>query len=137
MTVEIEGLEEFNKAITRFAKDNEKETDRLLADMAFDTQQEAVDLIRKPSKPGKTYKRRGVTHTASAPFNPPNADTGNLMSNIKVVRERMLNYTVGTRGSGAPYGLYLEFGTSKMKARPWLSPAVDKILKQYKSVFDR
>lgn len=37
-----------------------------------------------------------------------------------------VTYGVGTRGM-AFYGKFLEFGTSKMAARPWLRPAVDAL----------
>ena len=65
-------------------------------------------------------RRTGV---ASAEDNPPHTDTGNLVNSIQVQR-RQDSVVVGSMDS-APYGKYLEYGTSKMGARPWLQPALD------------
>ncbi len=66
-------------------------------------------------------KRSGI---ASAPGSAPHTDTGNLVNNIQVQRyDRSVD--VGILGDKALYGKYLEFGTSKMKARPWLRPAFE------------
>jgi len=56
---------------------------------------------------------------------------GYLRQHIRVWKKRAranaatVTYGVGTRG-WAFYGKFLEFGTSKMAARPWLRPAVDR-----------
>lgn len=62
------------------------------------------------------------TGTASAPGAPPHTDTGNLVNSIQVQRYEK-SVDVGILGDKALYGKYLEFGTSKMAARPWLRPA--------------
>lgn len=57
---------------------------------------------------------------------------GFLRASIRVWKKRgvaggpTVTYGVGTRGM-AFYGKFLEFGTSKMAARPWLRPAVDAL----------
>ena len=33
-----------------------------------------------------------------------------------------------------PYGAYLEFGTSRMKPRPWLKPATEKSMEKIKEI---
>lgn len=76
--------------------------------------QDAINLINStagvPSKPGEH----------------PSTETGNLVANITVEKEDD-GYSVGSR-SGAPYGLTLELGTSKVAARPWLYPTYQKNL---------
>lgn len=58
---------------------------------------------------------------------------GFLRASIRVWKKRgveggpTVTYGVGTRGM-AFYGKFLEFGTSKMSARPWLRPAVDSLV---------
>lgn len=67
----------------------------------------------------------------SKPGDPPNADTGRLMQSIKVVKDGMA-YLVGTN---LRYGAWLEFGTSDMAPRPWLSVAVrntTKLIKEFR-----
>lgn len=61
-------------------------------------------------------------HVASQPGAPPNADTGNLHKSIDVrVSKTRKSVTVN---STAPYAAALEFGTSKIEARPYLRPAL-------------
>lgn len=62
----------------------------------------------------------GKNHVPSKPGEPPNEDTGTLRRNITVTQVGPLHVRVA---SNAPYSAYLEFGTSKMAARPFMGPA--------------
>lgn len=64
----------------------------------------------------------GSKHTPSLPGQPPNNDTGVLANNIETVQKAPLVVEVS---SNAPYSSALEFGTSKMAARPFMAPARD------------
>lgn len=78
---------------------------------------EAVRSINAHMSSGATYGK----HTASKPGNPPNTDTGVLVKSIEFeIDKQNLEGIVGTN---LKYGVDLEFGTSKMEARPWLSRA--------------
>lgn len=66
----------------------------------------------------------GKNHVPSKPGEPPNQDTGVLASNIETVQISPLLVEVS---SNAPYSAPLEFGTSKMAARPFMRPARDKM----------
>ena len=63
----------------------------------------------------------GAGHVPSKPGEPPNADTRLLDTSIDTV-------VVGPNRvdvvSSAPYSAALEFGTSKMEARPFMGPAM-------------
>ena len=76
----------------------------------------------------------GKNHVASKPGEIPNQDTGVLGNNIEVKRERPLVVRVS---SEAPYSKALEFGTSKMAARPFLRPARDKMAPEIRKTFAR
>lgn len=65
----------------------------------------------------------GKGHVASSPGEPPNRDTGNLQANLETTNPRPL---VAEVRSNALYAADLEFGTSKMAARPYMRPARDK-----------
>lgn len=65
----------------------------------------------------------GKNHRPSAPGEAPNQDTGVLGNNIETVQVEPLRVQVT---SNAPYSAPLEFGTSKMAARPFMRPARDK-----------
>ncbi len=65
----------------------------------------------------------GKGHVPSKPGEPPNQDTGVLANNIETVQVAPLRVEVS---SNAPYAAALEYGTSKMAARPYMIPAVAK-----------
>lgn len=65
----------------------------------------------------------GKNHVPSAPGQPPNQDTGVLAGNIRTTQTAPLVVEVS---SSAPYAAHLEFGTSRMAARPYMAPARDK-----------
>ena len=69
----------------------------------------------------------GANHVPSAPGQPPNEDTGTLRRNITVTQIGPLHVRVA---SNAPYSAFLEFGTSKMAARPFMGPAARAKKKQ-------
>lgn len=65
----------------------------------------------------------GKGHVPSAPGSPPNADTRLLDTNINTVVVGPSRVNVE---STAPYSAFLEFGTSRMEARPFMRPAAEK-----------
>jgi HK97 gp10 family phage protein len=62
----------------------------------------------------------GKNHVPSKPGEPPNNDTHVLHNNIETIQHAPLLVEVS---SNAPYSVPLEFGTSKMAARPFMGPA--------------
>jgi HK97 gp10 family phage protein len=64
----------------------------------------------------------GKGHVPSTAPDPPNQDTGVLANNIETVQREPLLVEVS---SNAPYSAPLEFGTSRMQARPFMAPARD------------
>lgn len=65
----------------------------------------------------------GAGHVPSAPGEPPNADTRLLDTSIHTVAVGDGRVNVE---STAPYAAALEFGTSRMAARPYMLPAAVK-----------
>lgn len=65
----------------------------------------------------------GRNHVPSAPGEPPNEDSGDLRRGIKVEQTSPLTVVVE---STAPYSAFLEYGTSRMLARPFMGPAARK-----------
>lgn len=66
----------------------------------------------------------GPGHVPSAPGTPPNADTGNLDMSIDVRLDR--NRKTVTVSAMAPYAAAQEYGTSKLPARPYMRPALQR-----------
>ena len=86
----------------------------------------AVTSINQGAKSGVVYEKYNPrrTHRASAPGEPPATDTGYLVSNIFTnIDTDGLGASVGSR---AEYSSYLEIGTQKMAARPFLQPALEE-----------
>ncbi len=119
-----------------------QETVRGMKKAAIHTQGVAKKMIGGAGS-GRKYRRRGITHTASAPGRPPARDTGILANSVSfdvkrkgfLVRGRVgpeLTKIRGKRPRGRKpitdpeYGVYLEKGTKNMAARPWLVPSVIK-----------
>jgi HK97 gp10 family phage protein len=63
----------------------------------------------------------GEGHVRSSPGEPPNADTHTLDRSIETNQVAPLRVEVS---ANAPYAAMLEFGTSKMAARPFMAPAL-------------
>lgn len=66
--------------------------------------------------------KRDKPHQASAPGMPPAVDEGVLRASYGHKTERTLTGADLTIASGVEYAAFLEFGTSRMKARPHLRP---------------
>lgn len=92
---------------------------------------EAKRSIQSSSGGGRTYGN----HTASAAGQPPNTDTGFLVSNIFLDKD---NDGMGADvESRADYSIHLEFGTRKMQARPFMQPALESQRAKIKALFKR
>ena len=86
----------------------------------------AVESINQGAKSGVMYEKYNPrrSHRASAAGEPPATDTGFLVNNIALkVDIDGLGASVESR---ADYSTFLEFGTSKMAARPFMQPAPEE-----------
>lgn len=110
---------------TQAVKGYENSARRIVAYALNETRNNAVKGILAGNKSGRVYTRRGVTHQASAVGEYPASDTGFLASNIHVVKDS--NGLGGAVESRAEYSQFLEFGTTKMGARPFMQPSVEQV----------
>ena len=124
MTFKFSGVEDATKALEKVKEDLDQDMKEILLGGGQLIRGEAVRSIQQGSKSGKTYKKYNPTrtHKASAPGEAPASDTGFLVSNIRVKEQK----DVVVVSSEASYSKFLEFGTSKMLARPFLFPAFEK-----------
>lgn len=84
----------------------------------------AVELIMQPPKTGKIYKRRGVSHQASAPGEAPANWTGRLVNSRRI---DLFEATLRARlNFSTDYAALLELGTPKgqMEPRPFARRAL-------------
>ncbi len=84
--------------------------------------EQATKRIQNPPKTGRIYRRRGKTHQASAPGQPPATDTGSLASRSRT--EYDAAEIKGTAIWSVTYARPLEFGTARMAARPFARPSL-------------
>ena len=86
---------------------------------------EAADAVRAEASRSITAGSvSGKNHVPSKPGEAPHNDTGTLRNNIEVSQTRLDKARVT---SSASYSKVLEFGGSKVAARPFMRPARDKI----------
>lgn len=83
----------------------------------------AAEVVREDAKQSiRAGAVSGPGHIPSRPGEPPNADTHELdLSLDSILNEGRRSVSVVSR---APYAAFLEFGTSRMAARPYLRPAL-------------
>ena len=100
----------------------EAETARAVRATAQAIRNDAIISVKSHLSAGNVYTRGTVKHVASKPGSPPNQDRGTLTRNIRVTLNDDLTADIS---SNAPYSAALEFGTSNMAARPFMTPAVE------------
>lgn len=130
LNVEVAGLDGLKKASAEVQKAVLAE---LKAGMYFSgkkVEETAKKSLTEGGKTGRVYKRGSVTHRASAPGEAPASDTGRLLNSIHVdsqvtVERTALVAEVKAGGADTKYAPMLEFGTSKMQARPFMFPAFE------------
>lgn len=114
-------VDDIMRKLNMFVVDVEKVVDDAVFVTATKVQRGAIDAIREPSA-GRRYGK----HVASKKGDAPNTDTGRLIGSIKTVHKRLsMRALVGTN---LAYGAILEL----IKNRPWLKPALNDNVKDYK-----
>lgn len=117
------------KHIDRLRKLSGNDVIRVCGQAAFEgantIRAEAFRLVSAGSVEGKN-------HAPSRPGEPPNRETGDLQSGFET---QQTGRTTAEFRSEAAHGRPLEFGTSRMAARPHVRPARDNKLKQVNERF--
>lgn len=117
----------YNEVLRKYDKDVRVK----IAQAANLVKNTAVQSIQSHQSSGRRYGN----HVASTAGNPPNTDTGFLANNI------FINFDTDRKGvaveSRANYSKHLEFGTSKMQARPFLQPALEENTRKIERLFSK
>ena len=139
MTVRLKVInrKEFEDKIQKMSSKtlaNLKKTVRVTAN---ETRNTAVNSILQNARSGGEVTRYNPNRTIriSAEGSPPASDTGFLASNIHLVMDGdQLGASVESR---ADYSKFLEFGTIKMRARPFMQPALMKNKREIQAMFKK
>jgi HK97 gp10 family phage protein len=127
MSVTIEGERELIRKLNQLGVKMGAAIDDGVHITANDVRTDAIRSIQEQSSghPVRRSRQGGGTyaHIAANVGQAPNTDTGKLVASIAVEKESDAHYIVG---SNLEYSAWLEMGTSKMGARPWLEPALRK-----------
>lgn len=109
-----------------FKLTNGRATAQQLAEkrVALKAQELRTEIINTLSQPAKG--RQYGNHRASAPGDAPAVDSGDLRRSIGL-KKIPNGWRVGTNQK---HGLFMEYGTRTIAARPWMRPSVDKVKKR-------
>jgi len=122
INIEMDGIAALSRQLAELAGDADAVMTEIVTNLAVDTQQEAVQGIQRGPATGAV---RPDGSRASAPGEYPMSDTGRLANNVVANLPTSGNISAEV-GTNIQYGRYLEFGTSRMAARPWLLPSFNK-----------
>jgi hypothetical protein len=111
------------RELERIIRQHPTQADNWLRGVAQQMENEVKLSMTQSPATGNTYSRgRNRTHTASSPGNPPRPDVGALMGSIRSKRRGGLHYEIR---DGVEYGVYLEYGTEAIAARPFMRPVFE------------
>jgi len=136
VTLRLEGSKELQAALQRATGEVREAVSKAVIGTALELQGDIKQSIARGPASGRTYEKYSPrrTHTASAPGQPPMTDTGRLVNSIEFDRIGDLTATVGSKLVYAPW---LEYGTSRMAARPFFRPAVEEIGPKFMARLER
>ena len=121
-------LLDFQRALERQAKQAQADSRKFVTMASAEVERTAKTIMRdSPTNPDVSYGKKH--HHPSYAGNPPAPDTGTLMRSITHSVTVKGNEVIGEVGSlihDSDYPRFLEYGTSKMKPRPWLSASLIK-----------
>lgn len=121
-------LLDFQRALERQVKQAQADSRKFVTMASAEVERTAKTIMRdSPTNPDVSYGKKH--HHPSYAGNPPAPDTGTLMRSITHSVTVKGNEVIGEVGSiihDSDYPRYLEYGTSKMKPRPWLSASLIK-----------
>tara|TARA_R110000772_G_scaffold222027_1_gene332416 strand:- start:596 stop:1048 length:453 start_codon:yes stop_codon:yes gene_type:complete len=126
VTIQVTGVVELKRKLKSLGASMEDAIFGGVILTANEVRTTAIKSIQNKSGGRQVQRSRqgggAYTHTASEAGMAPNTDTGKLVSSIAIEPNKSGVYAL--IGSNLDYAGFLEFGTTKMDARPWLEPAL-------------
>ena len=135
----IKNLKAFqNKLKKRIVENPEKELMHLVQRSTTLVEGTAKESLLKGGT-GITYQKYNPRrqHTASAQGEPPASDTGFLVGSISSNVKKRGTSVVGQIIASGSYAPHLEFGTSTIRPRPFMQPALERNRPKIKRIFKK
>ena len=129
-TITLQGGPELQAALKNATKDMKAAVADAVTATGLELRGDVVKRIQRGPKTGIIYQRRGVSHQSSAAGQAPATDTGRLANSITFEQVGPVSVTVG---SALIYAAYLEYGTTRMAARPVWRPAVEDMTPKFRN----
>ena len=123
VSIEIKGLDEVQRALRSMPGELAPEVKKAVTRGTLAVHAEAIKRVQRGPASGRVYVRRGIAHRASAPGQAPATDTGRLVASIVPVIDS--DGFGGRVQARVLYAKFLEFGTLKMAARPFMLPSLE------------
>lgn len=79
-------------------------------------------MLESPPDTSKSYRRGGAAHHPSFPDHPPRPDTSSLFNSIRWKDAGRLKWHIE---DGVLHGIYMEWGTETVQARPFAAPVFE------------
>lgn len=123
MDTTLEGAKAVQDALEGMTEDVEQALHSLVMETAAGLAAGVVLRMQQGPHTGRIYKRRSVSHQASAPGEAPApSDMAELIGSIYHEPEGRLTATAGSRLQKA---VWMEFGTTKVAPRPAFVPEIE------------
>lgn len=134
--ITITGAKELQAALANMSDEMAEEVGKGVNATGLEIRGDIVKRINRGPATGRIYQKYNPrrTHTASAPGQAPQTDTGRLASSITFRAEGPLTVSVG---SALAYASYLEFGTASILPRPAWTPAAEEAAPKFRKRLER
>jgi len=117
----LKSVNQLLKKVDKIERDIYKSAVSETQAMGEEIKDESIKLINEGPRTGRAYRRNGISRRRSAPGEPPKTDTGRLVRSIRSITLDSGKSAITEVGTNLKYGAYLQYGTAKMRPRPWLS----------------
>lgn len=132
ISMKLNGVAKLQTKLKRITPAVEKELRLLTAEGAEAVRKEVIKAIRAP----KHGKWAGTLWRRSAPGEAPAAATGKLLNYISTKKANRKDKPGARLIAAVRYAAWLEYGTKKMAARPFMGPAVRAYKQKFKDMLD-
>lgn len=130
--IQLKGSEALRKQLAAMSSEVRAEVGKAVIGTALELQGDIKRSIQRGPASGRVYQKYNPrrTHQASAPGQAPMSDTGRLANSIFFDKAGELTAVVG---SSIVYALHLEYGSTRMGARPFFRPAVERMRPKFQT----